>query len=206
MAGAIQGAWGRKNIGRCASARVFDNLPHGCAGPAKAMGEERPARLVPTEPRSHRPGVSAHTVAQRSGGIRDEPDHLRTRAGRMEPAGPVDPCWWQCRLPQPTPALAARSAWKQRMCRFSDRQGARGAARPGGDPVWPRPLLEALVGESLAGLPRFGHRSLRAAGSARRRGGGAAVHVVARTGYTGEDGFELLLGSGSAGQALATTC
>ena len=44
--------------------------------------------------------------------------------------------------------------------------------------------LEALCGESLAGLPRFGHRELTL--------GGAPV-FVGRTGYTGEDGFELLL-------------
>jgi len=45
--------------------------------------------------------------------------------------------------------------------------------------------LEALAGTSLAGLPRFGHRDLDLAG---------ARAFVARTGYTGEDGFELLLG------------
>ncbi|MFM1812754.1 MAG: Aminomethyltransferase [Cyanobacteriota bacterium] len=46
--------------------------------------------------------------------------------------------------------------------------------------------LEALAGGvSLAGLPRFGHRDLTLPGI------GAAF--VARTGYTGEDGFELLL-------------
>jgi aminomethyltransferase len=46
--------------------------------------------------------------------------------------------------------------------------------------------LEALAGGvSLAGLPRFGHRDLTLPGI-----GGA---FVARTGYTGEDGFELLL-------------
>lgn len=45
--------------------------------------------------------------------------------------------------------------------------------------------LEALCGESLAGLPRFGHRELNLPGL------GAAF--VARTGYTGEDGVELLL-------------
>lgn len=44
--------------------------------------------------------------------------------------------------------------------------------------------LEALSGESLQGLPRFGHRQLSLAGSSA---------FVARTGYTGEDGFELLL-------------
>ncbi|MFN9624452.1 MAG: glycine cleavage system aminomethyltransferase GcvT [Cyanobacteriota bacterium] len=49
--------------------------------------------------------------------------------------------------------------------------------------------LEALVGESLAGLPRFGHREVALRGEGLE---GAPV-FVARTGYTGEDGFELLL-------------
>jgi aminomethyltransferase len=44
--------------------------------------------------------------------------------------------------------------------------------------------LEALAGVSLAGLPRFGHRELALPG---------AELFAARTGYTGEDGFELLL-------------
>jgi aminomethyltransferase len=44
--------------------------------------------------------------------------------------------------------------------------------------------LEALAGESLAGLPRFGHRDLVVQD---------APVFVGRTGYTGEDGFELLL-------------
>ena len=59
--------------------------------------------------------------------------------------------------------------------------------------------LEALVGESLEGLPRFGHREL-----VLRQGAGAAAAAplfAARTGYTGEDGFELLL-SRQAGLAL----
>ena len=45
--------------------------------------------------------------------------------------------------------------------------------------------LEALAGTSLAGLPRFGHRQLTLPG--------LGEAFVARTGYTGEDGFELLL-------------
>jgi len=47
-------------------------------------------------------------------------------------------------------------------------------------------LLEELAGESLSGLPRFGHRTLSIKGLA---------HPVftGRTGYTGEDGAELLL-------------
>jgi len=44
--------------------------------------------------------------------------------------------------------------------------------------------LEALCGESLAGLPRFGHRDLSINGQ---------TVFTGRTGYTGEDGFELLL-------------
>jgi aminomethyltransferase len=47
------------------------------------------------------------------------------------------------------------------------------------------PRLEALAGTPLAGLPRFGHRELELAG--------IGPAFAARTGYTGEDGFELLL-------------
>ena len=60
--------------------------------------------------------------------------------------------------------------------------------------------LEALSGVSLAGLPRFGHRQLRLAGTAQGAAAGADL-FVGRTGYTGEDGFELLLGR-EAGLAL----
>jgi aminomethyltransferase len=60
--------------------------------------------------------------------------------------------------------------------------------------------LEALAGTHLTGLPRFGHRHLNLQGSAAAAAAGAGV-FVARTGYTGEDGFELLL-SRDAGQAL----
>lgn len=52
--------------------------------------------------------------------------------------------------------------------------------------------LEALSGVSLAGLPRFGHRQLRLAGTAQGAAAGAEL-FVGRTGYTGEDGFEMLL-------------
>jgi aminomethyltransferase len=52
--------------------------------------------------------------------------------------------------------------------------------------------LEALSGADLSGLPRFGHRQLLLAGNAGGAAAGASV-FVARTGYTGEDGFELLL-------------
>jgi len=55
--------------------------------------------------------------------------------------------------------------------------------------------LEALAGTSLAGLPRFGHRNLDLPG--------IGTAFVGRTGYTGEDGFELLLPR-NAGLALWT--
>jgi aminomethyltransferase len=57
--------------------------------------------------------------------------------------------------------------------------------------------LEALSECSLAGLPRFGHRQLALPG--------IGEAFVARTGYTGEDGFELLL-SREAGLAFWNHC
>ena len=60
--------------------------------------------------------------------------------------------------------------------------------------------LAALSGEDLAGLPRFGHRQVHLNGSATGPAAGATV-FVGRTGYTGEDGFELLLDQ-QAGVAL----
>jgi len=56
------------------------------------------------------------------------------------------------------------------------------------------PLLEELSGESLSGLPRFGHRTLSFQALAN-------PVFTARTGYTGEDGAELLL-SADDGQKL----
>ena len=60
--------------------------------------------------------------------------------------------------------------------------------------------LEALCGADLSGLPRFGHRELVLAGSATGAAQRALV-FAGRTGYTGEDGFELLLDQ-QAGRAL----
>jgi aminomethyltransferase len=57
--------------------------------------------------------------------------------------------------------------------------------------------LEAISGTSLAGLPRFGHRHLSLPG--------IGEAFVARTGYTGEDGFELLLPR-EAGLAFWSRC
>ena len=55
-------------------------------------------------------------------------------------------------------------------------------------------LLEQLSGEDLSGLPRFGHRMLSVSGL-------QEPVFTARTGYTGEDGAELLL-SAEDGQHL----
>ncbi len=59
-------------------------------------------------------------------------------------------------------------------------------------------ILEKVCNESLAGLPKFGHRQIQIKGIP---GENATSIFVARTGYTGEDGFEVLL-SANAGQAL----
>ena len=55
-------------------------------------------------------------------------------------------------------------------------------------------ILEDLSGEDLSGLPRFGHRSLSLQGLTN-------PVFTARTGYTGEDGAELLLNAND-GQKL----
>jgi aminomethyltransferase len=52
-------------------------------------------------------------------------------------------------------------------------------------PEAPARLQELAGGVSLAGLPRFGHRDLMLPGIGKA--------FVARTGYTGEDGFELFM-------------
>ncbi|MEC9028497.1 MAG: glycine cleavage system aminomethyltransferase GcvT [Cyanobacteriota bacterium] len=59
-------------------------------------------------------------------------------------------------------------------------------------------VLERLSGESLASLPRFGHRQVQFYGLGAKD---PSSVFVARTGYTGEDGFELLL-EAEAGRAL----
>ncbi len=61
-----------------------------------------------------------------------------------------------------------------------------------------REVLESLSGESLANLPRFGHRNIQFNGLGTEQ---PESVFIARTGYTGEDGFELLLDA-KAGRAL----
>jgi len=59
-------------------------------------------------------------------------------------------------------------------------------------------ILEDLIGHSLASLPRFGHRYLQLNNLNSQL---AEQVFIARTGYTGENGYELLLGA-DAGRAL----
>ncbi|MDP6310021.1 MAG: glycine cleavage system aminomethyltransferase GcvT [Prochlorococcaceae cyanobacterium ETNP14_MAG_4] len=61
-----------------------------------------------------------------------------------------------------------------------------------------REVLESLSGESLVNLPRFGHRNIQFNGLGTEQ---PESVFIARTGYTGEDGFELLLDA-KAGRAL----
>jgi len=80
-------------------------------------------------------------------------------------------------------------------------KGPRGAARPAGPE--PRPCLEAFGwAKASAGLP-LGHRSLRLAGSASVRGGGAARVSWPAPSYTGEDGLRTAGWSDSAARPLA---
>lgn len=51
-------------------------------------------------------------------------------------------------------------------------------------------LLETMSGISLKGIPRFGHRQLKLSSIAELKNKSI---FIGRTGYTGEDGFELLL-------------
>ncbi len=90
---------------------------------------------------------------------------------------------------------AADTAWLERHlvprdCTISDRKGDGVLLALQG----PRavPLLERLRGWDLQGLPRFGHRQLD---------WGDELVFLARTGYTGEDGVEVLL-SREGGQRL----
>ena len=156
-------------------------------------------RLVPTDLDRIGPGEALYTVLlNEAGGIRD--DLIIYDQGRPDgPAGPVDTLLVVINAA----CAAADTAWLRAQLetedvQISDRKGQGVLLALQGPEA--AALLEALVGESLAGLPRFGHRSLRLAGSASGAAAGAAV-FVARTGYTGEDGFELLL-ERSAGQAL----
>ncbi|MCT0200036.1 glycine cleavage system aminomethyltransferase GcvT [Synechococcus sp. CS-1325] len=148
-------------------------------------------RLVPSDLGRIGPGEALYTVLLNdAGGIRD--DLIVYDKGRVDAAaGPTDTlllvinagcaeadtAWIRSQLAADGVAIEDRKVDGVLLAL----QGPEAPAR-----------LEALAGESLAGLPRFGHRDLVLAGSAGGAAAGTSV-FVARTGYTGEDGFELLL-------------
>jgi aminomethyltransferase len=158
--------------------------------------------LVPSDLFRIGPGEACYTVLlTEAGGIRDDLivyDQGRV-AGEPAPGAETDGLL----LVINAACAEADTAWirsqlEPRAIAVSDHKGDGVLLALQGPEALPR--LEALAGVSLAGLPRFGHRQLRLAGSATGAAAGAEL-FVGRTGYTGEDGFELLLGR-QAGLAL----
>ncbi|CAK6695224.1 glycine cleavage system aminomethyltransferase GcvT [Synechococcus sp. CBW1107] len=155
--------------------------------------------LVPSDLFRIGPGEATYTVLlNEAGGIRD--DLIVYDLGRPEDdEGPAD----EVLLIINAGCAEADTAWLRSQLEpsglmITDRkadgvllalQGPEAIAR-----------LEALAATDLGGLPRFGHRSIQLAGSAAAEAAGATA-FVARTGYTGEDGVELLLDR-AAGVAL----
>jgi aminomethyltransferase len=144
-------------------------------------------RLVPSDLFRIGPGEACYTVLlNEAGGIRDDLI-IYDRGHRGEADEVVVVINAAC--------AEADTAWIRSQLEpagitITDRKGEGGILLALQGPEAPA-RLEALVGESLAGLPRFGHRDL-----VLRGGHGAAAEAplfAARTGYTGEDGFELLL-------------
>jgi aminomethyltransferase len=147
--------------------------------------------LVPSDLFRIGPGEACYTVLLNArGGIRD--DLIVYDRGRVQtPEGELDEV-----------VLVINAA-----CAESDTAWLRSQLEPAGIAIADRKgdgvllalqgpeataQLQALSGADLSGLPRFGHRDLVLAGEASGAAAGAAA-FVARTGYTGEDGFELLL-------------
>ncbi len=156
--------------------------------------KERLQALVPTDLFRTGPGEACYTVLLNdAGGIRD--DLIVYDRGRVDGADELllvinaanaeaDTAWLRQGLEPAGVTITDRKADGVLLAL----QGPEAPAR-----------LEALSGTDLGGLPRFGHRELRL-GPAAGAAAGASV-FVGRTGYTGEDGFELLLERG-AGEAL----
>jgi aminomethyltransferase len=137
--------------------------------------------LVPSDLHRIGPGEACYTVLlNEAGGIRDDliiydrgPGEVLTVINAACADADID---W------------LRSQLEPRGIQITDRKGD-GVLLALQGPEAPA-RLEALVGESLEGLPRFGHREFTLLGE----GLAGEPMFVARTGYTGEDGFELLLG------------
>ena len=153
--------------------------------------------LVPSDLFRIGPGEACYTVLlNASGGIRD--DLIVYDLGR-DPEGSGD----LVLLVINAACADADTAWlRQRLepqgITLDDRKGDGVLLALQGPEAAAR--LEALSGVALEGVPRFGHRQLRLDGQAAGAAHGASV-FTARTGYTGEDGFELLL-EAPAGLAL----
>ena len=135
--------------------------------------------LVPSDLFRIGPGEACYTVMlNEQGGIRD--DLIVYDRGRRDGCD-------ELLLVMNAACADADTAWIRSQLepagiRISDRKGDGVLLALQGPEAAPR--LEALSGTDLSGLPRFGHRELVVEG---------ASAFVARTGYTGEDGFELLL-------------
>jgi aminomethyltransferase len=148
--------------------------------------------LVPSDLFRIGPGEACYTVLlNEAAGIRD--DLIVYDRGRR--AGTEGECD-EVVLVINAACAEADTAWIRSQLepagiRIADRKGPEGILLALQGPEAPA-RLEALVGESLAGLPRFGHRDLVLRHASGVAAAGAAV-FAARTGYTGEDGFELLL-------------
>ena len=147
--------------------------------------------LVPSDLFRIGPGEACYTVLlNEGGGIRD--DLIVYDRGRVQtPEGECD----EVVLVINAACAEADTAWIRSQLEpaaitIEDRKGdgVLLALQGPGAPA----QLQALSGVELGGLPRFGHRDLTLAGEAVGAAAGAVV-FVARTGYTGEDGFELLL-------------
>ena len=150
--------------------------------------------LVPTDLFRIGPGEACYTVLlNEAGGIRD--DLIVYDQGRVA-RDPASDATTDALLVVINAACAdADTAWiraqlEPRGIEVSDHKGEGVLLALQGPEAANR--LEALSGVSLAGLPRFGHRPLRLAGTAQGAAAGSEP-FVGRTGYTGEDGFELLL-------------
>ena len=148
--------------------------------------------LVPTDLFRIGPGEACYTVLlNEAGGIRD--DLIVYDRGRQADAA-AETCD-ELVLVINAACAAEDSAWIRSQLEpqgisITDRKGDGVLLALQGPEAQAR--LEALSGTSLDSLPRFGHRELTLAG---------CTAFVGRTGYTGEDGFELLV-PGEVGPAL----
>ncbi len=155
--------------------------------------------LVPSDLFRIGPGEATYTVLlNEAGGIRD--DLIVYDLGRPEDnEGPAD----EVLLIINAGCAEADTAWLRSQLEpaglvITDRKADGVLLALQGPEAIPR--LEALAAADLGGLPRFGHRSIQLDGTAAAEAAGA-ITFVARTGYTGEDGVELLLDR-TAGVAL----